>query len=100
MKYSNVLYGILGFLLAAVFVYFGIRVGSYIGDRIAEMRGVSYEGYTAGITVTLFTIFLLPAGYLIYKNLISNSILGKFFLWTVVVLGGLYTLFLLIYLSL
>ncbi len=100
MKYSNFSYRILGILLAIIFIYFGIQVGSYLGDRMAEMRGVSYESYTAGLTNLLVMIFLLPVGYLIYKKLLSNRVLAKFLLWTLVTLDGLYILFLLFYLSL
>ena len=64
---------------------------------MAEVRGVSYESYTAGITVLIFMIFLLLLGYLIHK-LIKIKILSKFFIWTLLIVDGLYILFLLFYL--
>ena len=100
MKYNGILYGVIGILIAVFFVFYGLRVGSYLGDKIAEIRGVGYESYTAGITNLLFMILLLLASYLIFKKLIRNNTLGKFFLWTVVVLDGLYILLLLTYLLL
>ncbi|MBI2652975.1 hypothetical protein HYX00_05915 [Candidatus Woesearchaeota archaeon] len=95
----RVIYGILGILLASVYFYIGLNLGSNLGDKMAEVRRVSYESYTASITVIIFMISLLLLGYLIYK-LIKIKILSKFFLWTLIIEDGLYILFLLFYLSL
>lgn len=102
-KYSNgikIVYGILGIIIAFVFIYIGLFIGSNLGDKMAEIRGESSDSYMAGMTILVFMILLLILGYLIHKKLISNNILGKFFLYTLIVLDGLYILYLLFYFSL
>ena len=99
-KAARSVYGVLGIILGLIIAYAGLQIGSELGDRIAELRGVSYESYTVVITILLFMMLLLLAGYLIYKKLIRNNILGKSFLWTLVIADSLYILFLLFYLSL
>lgn len=94
---AKTLQGILGILFALVFFYIGLSIGSSLGDKMAEIRGVSYESYTSGITVLIFMAFLLIIGYLIHK-LIKIKIFSKFFLWTLIIVDGLYIIFTLYYL--
>ncbi len=97
----KVIYGTFGIILALVFFFIGLQLGSYLGDRIADIRRVSYESSTSAITVLIFMIFLILVGFLIYKLISKKSksviILGKFFLWTLIIVDGLYILFLLFY---
>jgi len=95
----KVMQAIIGILFALILFYLGLYVGSNLGDKMAEVRRVSQDSYTAGITVLTFMVFLLLLGYSIHK-LIKIKILSKFFLWTLLIVDGLYILFLLFYLSL
>ena len=95
----KVVYGILGIAFALVFLYFGLGISSSLIDLIAKRMGISYESFAVGVANLVFMIFLLLIGYLIYK-LIKIKILSKFFLWTLIIVDGLYILFLLFYLSL
>ena len=98
---TKVVYGTLGIIFALVFFFIGLQLGSYLGDRIADIRRVSYESSTSSITLLIFMIFLILIGFLIYKLTSRKSknviVLGKFFLWTLIIVDGLYILFLLFY---
>lgn len=93
----------IGTILGFLFVYYGIGVGAYFGDRMAEFRGVSYESFTVAVTIFVFMVLLLLVGYLIRRLTLSKSTsvseIGNTFFYTVTVVDSLYILFLLLYLS-
>ena len=101
---TKAIYSILGIILALVFLFIGSQLGSYLGNKIADIRRVSYESSTSSITYITFMIFLILVGFLIYKLTSNKSksviVLGKFFLWTLIIVDGLYILFLLFYMLL